>query len=90
VAEHGGAVAGLLDAIGAPVGLRVVGHAAVSLGSGRILLFLKKKKQKDFIRLRRNHPVSPPQANGSFLVLFFKKEHLSSYVPVKFGLRFSL
>jgi hypothetical protein len=47
-------------------------------GVGRILLFLKKKKQKDFPRLMRKDRVSPHQAGKSFLVLFFKKEPLTS------------
>jgi hypothetical protein len=40
------------------------------------LLFLKKKKQKNFCS-NDALPFSPPQAQGSksFLVLFFKKEH---------------
>ena len=46
------------------------------------LLFLKKKKQKDFIRLRFRRLVGRTrrrgrQTNESFLVLFFKKEPLS-------------
>jgi hypothetical protein len=39
------------------------------------LLFLKKKKQKDFIHLMRRGWIPPHQTNESFLVLFFKKEH---------------
>jgi hypothetical protein len=40
----------------------------------RILLFVNKKKQKNFIRLVR---MGPHQTGKSFLVLFFKKEPLT-------------
>jgi hypothetical protein len=51
-------------------------------GEERILLFLKKKKQKDFSRLMRRDSISPHQTNKSFLVLFFKKEPLA--LPCQF------
>jgi hypothetical protein len=38
------------------------------------LLFLKKKKQKDFPNLMRRDRIPPHQNHESFLVLFFKKE----------------
>jgi len=42
---------------------------------GKSLLFLKKKKQKDFHPFaRRSIGASATQTNESFLVLFFKKE----------------
>jgi hypothetical protein len=45
------------------------------LGRGRkSLLFLKKKKQKDFYSWWRVTPATTPQMDKSFLVLFFKKE----------------
>jgi hypothetical protein len=45
------------------------------------LLFVNKKKQKNFIYsgsadLARSRPTSTAQINKSFLVLFFKKELL--------------
>jgi hypothetical protein len=39
------------------------------------LLFLKKKKQKDFYPFAQRLP--PGQTDKSFLVLFFKKEPLA-------------
>jgi hypothetical protein len=48
------------------------------LGRGRkSLLFLKKKKQKDFYLWWRVIPANTPQAKESLLVLFFKKERAS-------------
>jgi len=41
----------------------------------KILLFLKKKKQKDFFDLASIYPSGArTKTNKSFLVLFFKKE----------------
>ena len=45
--------------------------------SKKELLFLKKKKQKDFYSLSPDSPERPGPANESFLVLFFKKELLA-------------
>jgi hypothetical protein len=42
------------------------------------LLFLKKKKQKDFYALGPAFPKRPGPAHKSFLVLFFNKEPLAS------------
>jgi len=44
------------------------------LGKEGSLLFLKKKKQKDFYPSGRVDPAGE-QMGKSFLVLFFKKEH---------------
>jgi hypothetical protein len=64
---------------GAPGGCRK-GKAGCSGGKRKqdSLLFLKKKKQKDFIRLMRGDRIFPHQSHESFLVLFFKKEPLAS------------
>ena len=43
------------------------------------LLFLKKKKQKDFIHCARLSDFGTLQEDKSFLVLFFKKEHASFF-----------
>ncbi|HTW27679.1 MAG TPA: hypothetical protein VME92_11165, partial [Acetobacteraceae bacterium] len=50
-------------------------------GGGQVrknLLFLKKKKQKDFysLVLAMGSPYTRTQTNRSFFVLFFKKEQL--------------
>jgi hypothetical protein len=48
-----------------------------SLKASKTLLFLKKKKQKDFYPLALCLAGSDPaQTNKSFFVLFFKKGHL--------------
>jgi len=49
----------------------------VTQGS-KSLLFLKKKKKKDFSRWASiSRPKTGPQENKRFLVLFFKKERAS-------------
>jgi hypothetical protein len=47
---------------------------------GKSLLFVNKKKQKNFIHL---HPWAPIKVDESFLVLFFKKERacLPAFAP---------
>jgi len=45
------------------------------------LLFLKKKKQKNFCKFGFGLSGEAQQRFKSFLVLFFKKERLSSYFP---------
>jgi hypothetical protein len=62
-------------------GLFTISHATPrrqAKGSARSLLFLKKKKQKDFANLRRSprRPSVPRQMSKSFF-LFFKKEESS-------------
>jgi hypothetical protein len=47
-----------------------------SLEEDKNLLFLKKKKQKDFLSIRQlRWPGERSAGDESFLVLFFKKEH---------------
>jgi hypothetical protein len=48
---------------------------AAGRGKEGSLLFLKKKKQKDFIHSGSAFPRGPGQIEKGFLVLFFKKEH---------------
>jgi len=56
-----------------PIGGR---GASLDEKGGRILLFLKKKKQKDFLSMApRLAGQRDAQMDKSFLVLFFKKEH---------------
>jgi hypothetical protein len=43
------------------------------------LLFLKKKKQKDFCKLVSEVQATPRPGRKSFLVLFFKKERLPCF-----------
>ena len=45
------------------------------MGGSKNLLFLKKKKQKDFYDFAPR--LDGKQSHKSFLVLFFKKEHAS-------------
>jgi hypothetical protein len=53
-----------------------------------VLLFLKKKKQKNFRLLRAFVPTVPtPAGSKSFLVLFFKKEPLAFFELASHGFR---
>jgi hypothetical protein len=45
------------------------------------LLFVNKKKQKNFFNLDRAGETTQAQRSKSFLVLFFKKEPLPSLRP---------
>jgi hypothetical protein len=49
--------------------------------ANKSLLFLKKKKQKEFYHLASIYPSGArAKTNKSFLVLFFKKEHASLWL----------
>jgi len=52
-------------------------HAPASKTKNKNLLFLKKKKQKDFTHFAPSLARGPAQMDESFLVLFCKKEHAS-------------
>jgi hypothetical protein len=54
-------------------------RAAAVSKAGKSLLFLKKKKQKDFCQFgsSRSRPRASYPMSKSFLLLFFKKEDLA-------------
>jgi hypothetical protein len=52
-----------------------------SSAGSKDLLFLKKKKQKDFSPFAPRRLSHPGLTNESFLVFFFKKEHASFPSP---------
>jgi hypothetical protein len=49
--------------------------------AGSKAFFFEKKKQKTFIHLAKCPVTAAYPMSKSFLVLFFKKEHLSSVAP---------
>ncbi|MBN8892452.1 MAG: hypothetical protein J0H91_19380, partial [Rhodospirillales bacterium] len=60
-----------------PFGAGTVGVAGAGVKQGQgSLLFVNKKKQKNFIHWSPDGDTEQHQTDGSFLVLFFKKEPL--------------
>jgi hypothetical protein len=53
-------------------------------GKGRKVFFFEKKKQKTFVTLQSQLGLlERNQIDKSFLLLFFKKEDLSSFLPAR-------
>ncbi len=68
----------LIQKPGAAADLHQVGYRSRVAKKEKSLLYLKKKKQKDFIRLVPAVAADGTRRFKSFLVLFFKKEPLPS------------